>query len=572
MEFGDPRIDEAQVEIEPWFAVWSDEGTWAGQAERQQALTERVGATFGDRAFVAIGADVVPDELHLGPRSYIAAGCQIRDRLTVGKDSSLNPHVTCAGTVTIGDGVRIASHAALYGFNHTFDDLDAPIWIQPLTVEGIVIEDDVWIGTHVVVCDGVTVGAHSVVAAGAVVTRDVPPWSVVAGVPARVLRDRRDPRPVTDDEKTAGAAAGRAGRSRRRPSLDRFDAVAAEQWPEAVARCAVAAEGPFGYVDRPGAPPTTRARCDAVEIAGAFGDLDALGGERAAWVEQLQGLQDPATGLFPDPAEGIPDDPLEMRLAAEYHHYGVLSVGYALEVLGSGPAHLVHVVEDLADDELLARLDALPWADLAWPAGSWVDFLGTATYLNRRHHGSTRRLETLFGWLQTRQDRRSGMWGRPNDAWGWLMPVNGFYRLTRGTYAQFGEPVPRSEAVVDTVIAHAREHRWFVERSRNACNVLDVVHPLWLCARQGDYRRAEVRDHLAALLDEAAGRWVDGAGFGFAGPGQTGGNDAPGLQGTEMWLSIIWLAADALGQSSGLSWRPRGVHRPEPADSLAVTP
>ncbi|MBV9951241.1 MAG: acyltransferase [Acidimicrobiia bacterium] len=553
VDFGDPRIDDEQVEIEPWFAVWCDDGSWAGQAERQRALTERIGATFGDRAFVAEGADVVADHLSLGPRSYIAAGCQIRDHLTVGHDTSLNPHVTTAGTVTIGNGVRIASHAALYGFNHTFDDLDTPIWLQPLTVEGIVVEDDVWIGTHVVVCDGVTIGAHSVVAAGAVVTRDVPPWSVVAGVPARVLRDRRD--------------ADVAARPARRSALDRLDTVVAEQWPEVLRRCAIADDAPFGYVDRPGAPVTTRARCDAIEIAGAFGRRDAIG-DPAEWIEHLQALQDPATGLFPDPAEGIPDDPLEMRLFAEYHHYGVLSVGYALEVLGSGPARPVGVVEDLPADELLRRLDALPWADLAWPAGSWVDFLGTATYLNRRHHGSTQGLETLFGWLQTRQDRRSGMWGEPNDAWGWLMPVNGFYRLTRGTYAQFGEPIPRPEAVVDTVIAHAREHRWFVERDRNACNVLDVVHPLWLCLRQVDYRTAEIRDHLAGALEVAASHWVDGAGFSFAGPGEPGGNDDPGLQGTEMWLSIIWLAADAIGESDGLSWRPRGVHRPEPADSL----
>lgn len=554
MEFGDPRIDDLQVEIEPWFAVWSDGGSWAGQPERQAALAQRIGATFGDRAYVAERADVVADELHLGARSYIAAGCQIRDRLTVGDDCSLNPGVTTAGTVTIGDGVRIASHVALYGFNHTFDDLDTPIWLQPLTVRGIVIEDDVWIGTHVVVCDGVTIGAHSVVAAGAVVVRDVPAWSVVAGVPARVVRDRRDPR-----------SADRAPRA----PLARFDALVAQQWPAAIERCASGGDDPFEHRDRPGAPLTTRARCDAVEVAGAFGGLDLLG-PRGAWTAHLQGLQDPATGLFPDPAEGIPDDPLELRLIAEYHHYGVLSVGYALEVLGSGPAHPVHVVEELADADLLRRLDALPWAGLAWPAGSWVDFLGTAVHLNRRHHGSTRGLEALLGWLQTRQDRRSGMWGQPDDTWGWLMPVNGFYRLTRGTYAQFGEPVPRPEAVVDTVIAHAREHRWFVERDRNACNVLDVVHPLWLCAQQVDYRREEIRDHLAGVLHEALGRWVDGAGFAFAGPGEPGGNDEPGLQGTEMWLSIVWLAADALGESDGLSWRPRGVHRPEPAGSLSV--
>ena len=554
----DQPPDDGQVEVEPWIAVWSEHELWPGQAERQAELTDRIGATFGSRCFVAPSADVVAEELHLGERSFIATGCQIRDRLTVGDDCSLNSHVTSAGTVRLGNGVRVASHAAFYGFNHSFDDLETPIWLQPLTVQGIVVEDDVWIGTHVVVCDGVTIGAHSVIAAGAVVTRDVPPWSVVAGVPARVLRDRRDIRPDPGDR----ASGGRA----RRDALERFDELVAEQWPAAVARCATGER--FGYVDRPGAPPTTRARCDAVEIAGAFGHLDLLG-DPTEWAAHLRELQDPETGLFPDPAEGIPDDPLEMRLFAEYHHYGVLSVGYALEVLGSAPAHPVHVVEDLSNDELLRRLDDLPWPTLAWPAGSWVDFIGTAVHLNRRHHGSRRGLETLFGWLQTRQDRWSGMWGDRNDTWGWLMPVNGFYRLTRGTYAQFGELVPRPEAAIDTVLAHARDHQWFTRRDRNACNVLDVVHPLWLCSRQTDHRAAEIRDNLAALIADTVGRWEDGAGFAFAGPGEPDDNDRPGLQGTEMWLSILWLAADLIGESAGLSWTPQGVHRPEPAGSLS---
>jgi acetyltransferase-like isoleucine patch superfamily enzyme len=554
MEIGDPRVTEEQVEHEPWHAVWCESGSWPGQAERQGELAERIGATFGERAFVARGAAVICDELHLGERSYIAAGCQIRDRVRIGDDTSLNPHVTVAGRVTIGDGVRIASHAALYGFNHVIDGLEVPIWLQGLTEEGIVVEDDVWIGTHAVICDGVTVGAHSVVGAGAVVTRDVPPWSVVGGVPARVLRDRRD--------REAGRTGASPGGTPSVSALASFAARASAEWPEVLGRCELP-EGD-GWVDRPGARSTTRAHSDAVELAGAFGGLDVLPGGAAHWVEVLQGLQDPTTGLFPDPAEGIPDDPLAWRLGAEFHHYGVLSVGYALEVLGAAPRHPVQVVEELSDAELLARLDELPWATLAWPAGSWVDFYGTAVYLNRRHHGSTRSLETLLGWLATRRDPRSGMWGPPDDTWGWLMPVNGFYRLTRGTFAQFGEPLNDPEAVIDTVAAHARDCGWFRERDRNACNVLDVVHPLWLCARQSDHRRAELRDRLAELVEVTIGHWVEGAGFGFA----TG--DVPGLQGTEMWLSILWLAADLLGESEGLPWRPRGVHRPEPADSLHV--
>ena len=551
MEQAGRSVPDEQVEVEPWFAVWSDDGTWPGQPERQAAIRDRTGAELGERVYLAEGAAIACASLRIGDRSYVAAGCVLRDHVRIGSDCSLNPYVVLAGRVTLGDGVRIASFAALYGFNHRFDDLDTPIWLQPLDERGIVVEDDVWIGTHAVVCDGVRIGAHSVVAAGAVVTADVPPWSIVAGVPARVIGDRRD------------RAAGRPS-TPARPTLERFAARVAEQWPDVLARCRAEHTGSGLYVDSPGAPPTARPTCDAVEIAAAFGAVDEAG-DRDTLSAWLRDLQEPETGLFLDPAEGRPDDPLAWRIGAEFHHYGVLSVGYALELLGSAPAHPVACVESMSDTELLERLDALPWRDLAWPAGSWVDFVGTAVYLNRRHHGSTRGLEALFGWLQTRLDRRSGMWGAPDDTWGWLMPVNGFYRLTRGTYAQFGEPLPEPEAVIDTVAAHGRANGWFTHRNRNACNVLDVVHPLWLCARQSDHRRAELRDRMAGMLTDALGWWVDGEGFAFE-PGRP-----PGLQGTEMWLAIVYLMADYLDEADGLPWRPRGVHRLEPAASLRVS-
>ena len=167
------------------------------------------------------------------------------------------------GRSTLGDGVRIASYAALYGFNHVFDDLEIPIWWQGLDEQGIVVEDDVWIGTHVVICDGVTVGAHSVLAAGSVVTKDVPPYSVVGGVPARVLYDRRD-------RAAHAGAARRAGRAR--PTGGRAVARRARSLPHRRRRTAWPA-----YVDAPATPWKVRPTCDAVEIAAAFGDVAAAG-------------------------------------------------------------------------------------------------------------------------------------------------------------------------------------------------------------------------------------------------------------------------------------------------------
>jgi acetyltransferase-like isoleucine patch superfamily enzyme len=79
----------------------------------------------------------------------------------------------------------------IIGANHRFDDLSRPIAKQGLVRKSVVIEDDVWIGGRVNILAGVTVGRGSVVAAGAVVTHDVPPYSVVAGVPAKVIKTRK---------------------------------------------------------------------------------------------------------------------------------------------------------------------------------------------------------------------------------------------------------------------------------------------------------------------------------------------------------------------------------------------
>ena len=100
-----------------------------------------------------------------------------------------------------------------------------------------------------------------------------------------------------------------------------------------------------------------------------------------------------------------------------------------------------------------------------------------------------------------------------------------------------------------------------------ACNILDIIHPLWLAAKQTSHRRGEGESWARAQLDMALRHWVAGQGFAFA--PQSGGADAvPGLQGTEMWLTIVWLLADYLGASAALSYRPTGVHNPDPLISL----
>lgn len=92
--------------------------------------------------------------------------------------------------VDIGDDVRIAGHVWIGTSNHAFDALDRPIAQQGAYHLPVRIEDDVWIGEKATILPGVTVGRGSIVAAGAVVTRDLPPFSVAGGVPAKVIKRR----------------------------------------------------------------------------------------------------------------------------------------------------------------------------------------------------------------------------------------------------------------------------------------------------------------------------------------------------------------------------------------------
>lgn len=87
-------------------------------------------------------------------------------------------------------GASIAPNVVIVGSNHVFSDPTKTIKSQGTSSKGIVVDDDVWIGANVTILDGVHVGKGSVVAAGAVVNKDVPPMTIVVGVPAKVVKER----------------------------------------------------------------------------------------------------------------------------------------------------------------------------------------------------------------------------------------------------------------------------------------------------------------------------------------------------------------------------------------------
>lgn len=110
----------------------------------------------------------------------------------IGQDTFIGPSACIAGPgdIKIGKHCLIAAHTGIYANNHNFTDPKKPIKYQGITCKGIVIEDDCWLGHGVKVLDGVTIGRGSVIGAGAVVTKDIPPFSVAVGVPARVIKSR----------------------------------------------------------------------------------------------------------------------------------------------------------------------------------------------------------------------------------------------------------------------------------------------------------------------------------------------------------------------------------------------
>lgn len=141
-----------------------------------------------------------PSGIEIGEKTIIMHGAilhvyNFRDLpnagIRIGKDSLVGEYsvIRGQGGVDIGDRVYTSPFTQIIAVNHVFDDPEVPFVEQGITAEGIVIEDDVWLGSGAIITDGVRVGNGAVVAAGAVVTQDVPARTVVGGIPAKVLRD-----------------------------------------------------------------------------------------------------------------------------------------------------------------------------------------------------------------------------------------------------------------------------------------------------------------------------------------------------------------------------------------------
>jgi acetyltransferase-like isoleucine patch superfamily enzyme len=176
----------------PHVRAWAE--PWQRAVHAELASLEAVQLHPG--CFVAEEARVFAEphrEVRVGEGASIAAHAFVHGPVTLEAHVSVNPYATLDGGrrgIVVGEGTRIATRASLFAFDHGIDPARA-VREQPVSSRGIVIGRDVWIGAQATITDGVRIGDHAVVGAGAVVTRDVEPWAVVGGVPARVLGDRR---------------------------------------------------------------------------------------------------------------------------------------------------------------------------------------------------------------------------------------------------------------------------------------------------------------------------------------------------------------------------------------------
>lgn len=122
----------------------------------------------------------------------VQSNCYFENNVIIGDNSGIGAKSFIQGPCLIGKNVMMGPETVILTRNHKFEDVHIPMIEQGFSKsKKVIIEDDVWIGIRTIILPGVTVGKGSIIAAGAVVTKDVEPFSIVGGVPAKVIKKRK---------------------------------------------------------------------------------------------------------------------------------------------------------------------------------------------------------------------------------------------------------------------------------------------------------------------------------------------------------------------------------------------
>ncbi len=186
------------AELERWivFLLFNLPGS-TGMLARSRFLQSRC-KRCGTRIRIDTGVCITGlDNIEIGDNVSIMRNCSVHadtGKLSIGSNFSMNANSTIdanGGEIQIGDNVLVAQNVVLRAADHNFERLDKPAIEQGHKSGRIVVGYDCWIAANVVVTRNVTIREHSIVGAGAVVTKNVEPFSIVGGVPARLIKTRR---------------------------------------------------------------------------------------------------------------------------------------------------------------------------------------------------------------------------------------------------------------------------------------------------------------------------------------------------------------------------------------------
>ena len=127
-----------------------------------------------------------------GIKPRVKKGAEISPYATLGNYSELGTNCLIQANVHIGNNVIMGPDVKVYSRNHKYDRLDVPIQVQGKNYYETFIGNDVWLGSNVIVTAGCKIGDHVIVAAGAVVTKNIPDYAIVGGVPSKILKYRNE--------------------------------------------------------------------------------------------------------------------------------------------------------------------------------------------------------------------------------------------------------------------------------------------------------------------------------------------------------------------------------------------